>query len=235
MKSCSGCRRSLPNSQFKTALYKTCKRCLDHRKQYRMENRELVKSQDRKYKETHQEQERARSRIYYANNADKCREASRKYRAAHPEAARESQKKWREQNAEHIRATRRAWYAANIDRERRRNRASASKHKTQAKERYAKWYALNHERELSRARQWYAEHCDYAKERSRQWHLDHPDQSREISRNSARRIRAKLPDGYIRQRLVQGTAILAADVPDEMVELYRTHLKLKRSLKEKKG
>ncbi len=61
------------------------------------------------------EQQRERSRKYYAANIDKCREKSRKYYAANTDKCREKCRKYYYAHLEQRREKIREYYAANID------------------------------------------------------------------------------------------------------------------------
>ncbi|CAJ3246605.1 Uncharacterised protein [Burkholderia pseudomallei] len=51
-------------------------------------------------------------------------------------------------------------------------------------------------------------------------------------RDRERRYRELLADRYVRRLVFNHTAIRTADIPQELVELYRVHLQLNRLLKE---
>jgi ABC-type nitrate/sulfonate/bicarbonate transport system substrate-binding protein len=81
-------------------------------------------------------------------------------------------------------------------------------------------------------REWYAENAERVKANAVQWAKDNPDKRRKICRVNMERQRSKLTDAYVRRMLAQGMGLLAADIPQPLVEAQRELLKIKRYIRE---
>ena len=73
------------------------------------------------------------------------------------------------------------------------------------------------------------------------WKLNNPDianfrseKSRKSNNQYCQKSRDELHDRYIRQKLVVLTSLTARDIPQDMVELKRQHIRIMRLIKERK-
>lgn len=81
-------------------------------------------------------------------------------------------------------------------------------------------------------RQWYAAHAESLKARAVEWTKANPDKRRDVCRKNTARQRAKLSDAYVRRMLAQSMGLTASDIPQQLVEVQRELLKIKRYLRE---
>lgn len=157
----------------------------------------------------------------------KCREKrsaySRQWRAEHPE--------YREQ----CRVRARMRYAANIENARERSRKYRATHPDKCREsvRRSRVKRLEHYRELSR--RYRMEHREERLRKTRERRHAKREAYRETklkkARERYRRYRTELSDSYLRSLLCNGTDICHADIPQDLVALYREHVKVKRLLR----
>lgn len=100
------------------------------------------------------------------------------------------------------------------------------------------WYAAQavkpYQRPEIRAyyRQWYAAHAESVKARAAKWAKANPDKRRDVCRENMARRCGKLNDAYVRRMLAQSMGLKAADIPQQLVEVQRELLKIKRYLRE---
>jgi len=163
------------------------------------------------------------------------REKNRRFRLRHPERVKAD-------NARRAKA-RQEWADANRERVREQKRQSALRHPETAKryqrsEKYRLYhkarYAANSESVKQRAKKWKDENKARHLETVRRWQASHPVRTKELKQKCKRKARTTLSDSYVKQELARKTTLRHSDIPQELVELKRAHLKIHRQLKAKK-
>lgn len=86
-------------------------------------------------------------------------------------------------------------------------------------------------REYNKA--YYATHRDKYKARATKWAKENPEKRTAICTENMRRQRVKLADAYVRRMLAASMGLVAAQVPQPMVDAQRELLRLKRAINEK--
>ncbi len=104
----------------------------------------------------------------------------------------------------------RAW-----EREKHRRRRLSEEFRKRCNKRHRNSYAKNKDKHLARNKAWLKANPEKAKEKNRIAALKH--------------IR-RLPDGYILNRITRGTTINKSDIPEEIIQLKRKQIMLKREL-----
>ena len=145
--------------------------------------------------------ERARSADYRNNNREKVRLASRKWQQENPAAYLESRKGHRERNRATLAARDLARYHKDIEASRAKGRADYSRHRDQ---RIAA---------------------------SKQWRDSNPVKVRLQRKAHDQKRRAYKFDSHIRKHICQGTTLKSSDIPQELVELKRLQLQIRREIK----
>ena len=124
------------------------------------------------------------------------------------ERQRESHRKWQEKNLEKENERKRKWRTDNPERAREIDRKARRK-----------WRAKNPEKMRELAHKWRAKNLERA---------------RELDRNLQHKWSAELSDSYVSNRLTERTTLRASDIPAELIEAKRVHIKTLRLLKEQK-
>ncbi len=140
------------------------------------------------------------------------------------ERKRFSQSAWRAKNLETARAIVRAWQAKNPEKARAASRA---------------WKKQNRKKVQAGQRAWRKKNPEKFRASVKRWCAKNPEKMNAIKRRSRaragptsrRRASENLMDGFVRHSLRNHTHLCAADIPTELVELKRAHLKLLRLVK----
>jgi hypothetical protein len=80
-------------------------------------------------------------------------------------------------------------------------------------------------------REYYQANKEKHKELCRKWAVDNRERMREILRRSSAKGREACSDTYVKGRLIKGSFLTFADIPQELVEVKRLQLLIKRELK----
>ena len=84
-----------------------------------------------------------------------------------------------------------------------------------------------------RAKIWKKEHPErwntIKAKSARKWRKENPEKAREEKKKHSDRARKNLTDYYVKGSLVNGSNLSRADIPQELIELQRISLKLKRA------
>ena len=141
---------------------------------------------------------------------------SNRRRKENPEKVREAQSKYKKKNREKLKVQGAAYYKKNQERCRkaRRDRRKADIKKALKAER--KWATNNREKRLSQARR---------------RHKENPERRRA----TARKIRAKLSDGYVASHIRLATGLKTSQIPQSVIDCKREYIRLIRLLKEMKS
>lgn len=121
----------------------------------------------------------------------------------------ESVKKWTLENQEKVKESKRKWYEAN---------------KENADKNSRKWKAENQGKVKEIHRKWRAENQEKIKEKNRKWQEANPERAKERGRRYGLKIVDRLADKYL-------ATLGFKDAPEEIKELKRLHLTLKREIK----
>jgi hypothetical protein len=97
-------------------------------------------------------------------------------------------------------------------------------------------YRANRETEIAsmklRNRTMYERRRDELIAKATEWNKANPNKRNAICKDNMRRQREKLTNGYVRRMLAQSMGLLAADIPQPLVEAQRELLKIKRYIRE---
>ena len=147
---------------------------------------------------------------------EKKKEYDRKRYNANREEVISRSVKWRSENRD-------KWNASN------RKRRSENLEKWKAWAAKSRLNNIDARRESDRKRR---EKLDPQKEyqRNKDWEKNNPEKLKA----SRRRRRENLTDGYVRGLLVNRTILKNSDIPQELVNIKREHLKFQRKLNDKK-
>lgn len=160
-------------SAHKRVKEKNCEACAEFKREYQQKyfrrNKDKKKEYDRRYREKHDAELKARKKEYYDKNADYIREKSRKwhhenreqanayskaYRVKNPDRVREAIVKWHEENREYVKET----SAQRREKDRDKMRSYMREY---YRENSDKWEGLSRKRRALKASQ---PHEPYAKE-----------------------------------------------------------------------
>ncbi len=183
-------------------------------------------------------------------------EYQRAYREANRERINARTRAWREANKDHVNANRKAWYEANKDHVLASRRAWCEANRGHVNARNRAWREANIEDRLIAEKGTRDKNREKYNEKQRtdpraiQARLDY--RTRNKARIAAREKRYKianlqeqrrkdklkrdaLEDGYIRGLLAGPTSLVAAEIPQELVDAKKAQLKLHRKVKKAKG
>lgn len=105
------------------------------------------------------------------------------------------------------------------------------------REKHRAWYAKQETKPYERPelkaywQKWYAENSDKVKARAADWAKKNTAKRHAICLENMRRQRAKLSDAYVRRMLAASVGLKSGDVPQQLVEVQRELLRLKRELR----
>lgn len=255
MRKCRSCNRQLEESAFKPlasapdGLSKTCIECLarerERGKAYAKAHPEIERARRQRNRAKNLEHELAYARRRYAE--ERARVKAKPYRCAAHHAGHEPPVGFktcplcgwdlplsefendRYKRCRVCRAKNAAIVRDRYDREGRRRHYLANREEKLALNR--QWRIEHPERVRLLSKKWRKEHPEYRREVKRRYYGAHPEKKREAVKRSHRRTRANLSDGYVRSVLTEGSALRAADIPNELVELKRCQLKIHRLLR----
>lgn len=99
-----------------------------------------------------------------------------------------------------------------------------------------KRYRETHLEKLNkRSREWTKNNPEAKARVNRKWIENNPEQYRAYKRKQQQRARDKLSDSYVRGMLSLRTSLVPSDIPQELVDAKREHIKLHRKVKEAKA
>ena len=99
------------------------------------------------------------------------------------------------------------------------------------------WYAKQEVKPCQRDdmkaywKNWYAENSASVKRRATEWSKSNPVKRGAIVTENMRRQRVKLCNAYVRRMLAQSMGLKSGDIPQQLVDVQRELLKLKRELR----
>lgn len=196
-----------------------CKACAKIRKgKHRTDNLEHYIAREKAYYQEHVDHCRIINKTYYEKNKSKILIQCKRYYEAHKEYLKLKAKEWYEANKERLRAKNITKYKANRKEILRKQREQRKRHPEQFQQWYKNYYAKHKKIILARRRKY------RQTERGRMQH-----------NRSGKKDRDELADHYVRWQLYchkRGRTILSKeDIPQELIELKREHIKLGRALK----
>lgn len=195
--------------------------CLSSDEVRKAKNRE----KQRRYAEKHPERVKAYNKKSKAKRKDKDNARRKQRRMENLEKARAAVKAYNEANREKVLERRRKWAAANRERLIEKKRELRKKKADKIREQKRLRYARSNGEELRKIKQWRAANPE--KMRSYEQNPERMSKRRQRSKNQV----AEATDGYIKDLLKEGTGLKRSDLPQELVELKRKQLKIKRQLK----
>lgn len=92
--------------------------------------------------------------------------------------------------------------------------------------RQRKWNAANPDKLRNRIERWKKAHPEQAKAIQDNWWKSNP----EASKGYQKKYRENLDDSYVRKVIAAHSTLTAADIPQDLVDLMRAHIKLSRTL-----
>lgn len=102
---------------------------------------------------------------------------------------------------------------------------------------HREWYLANRESQIVKMREQskaaYQRNPERWKRNAVQWAKENPEKRNAICKENMRRQRAKLADAYVRRMLAASMGLVAAQVPQPLVDVQRELLRLKRTINEK--
>lgn len=117
-------------------------------------------------------------------------------------------RRWKEGNQEKLKEYNKEYYKKNLEK---------------VKKKFRSWYANNKERFVEIRKVWNLANVERTRSNSRKWARDNPEK---VMINN-RRSMVEISDSYVRNRL----GLKKVDVPQEIIELKRQHIILKREIK----
>lgn len=102
------------------------------------------------------------------------------------------------------------------------------KHQAEVSVRHALWYVDNAPADKERSASWKATHPDQKRAYDKAYAQKHRDRRLRSAKKNSRRYVNNMSDNYLRQLLVEGTAMRHADIPADVVALKREQLTLRR-------
>lgn len=121
--------------------------------------------------------------------------------------------------------------------ERERQRAWYAKQKIKPHQRpemkqyFQRWYA-NEGKSIKQ--RWRDSNSEVIKKRAKEWAKANPVKRRSISKENMLRQREKLSNAYVRRMLAESLGLKSGDIPQQLVDVQRELLKLKRELRNEK-
>ena len=151
----------------------------------------------------------------------------------------ERARQWKADNKERHRACKRKWARENREKVRQQDLRYAAKHPGAVSERNRNYYKKNAAKIKDAAKKWATENKSRMNARTKKWRLKNPEKvkayqqsiPKEKLRARGNERTARAADGYVKRLLVHGTNLETSDIPQELVELKRKHLKIHRQLK----
>ena len=119
----------------------------------------------------------------------------------------ERKRKWRNDNQEKLKEYNKEYYKKNSEK---------------VKKKFQSWYVDNKERYVEKCKVWALANVERIRSNSRKWTRDNPEK---VMINN-RRSMVEISDSYVRNKL----GLKKVDVPQEVIELKRQHIILKREL-----
>lgn len=172
----------------------------------------------RKYDEAYRAKQRVHAKSWYWRNRETAVEKQRERRRAKgikprqwrtPGEDREWRKQWRERNKDKCKEYRRKWNSLNKD-------------KVNAQQR--SWRERNKEAARLRDKKYRKKYCEKLRIAHRKYLASNPGYNAAYHRKQIE----NLADWYVRARMSRGTNVPPKLWPDELVELQKTNIKLKR-------
>lgn len=143
-------------------------------------------------------------------------------------------KKWRHENKEKVRECRRKWRKNNKEKMLEYGRRKRKKEGKDKRRLINKLYReKNIEKILERERLYYKNNKEKRLEYGRKWRKNNKEKYAIICKKSTKRNVENLSDQYIKRKITQFTHLKSSDIPKELIELKRAHMKFKRAIKEK--
>ena len=166
------------------------------------------------------EEIRARQKEYYQKNREKILAQQRKWQAAHPEYMKEQVKRWQQNNKERLKEQKKKYAEAN------REKISQASKESQRK-------AFEKDPDKIRAKR---------RARRKAYKAKDPQRYNEMARKWNEKTKnvpaLELRDCYIRQLLCKHAVVKrlsAKDIPQELVEVKRLEIQIRRLLDEKRN
>jgi hypothetical protein len=127
-----------------------------------------------------------------------------------------------------ISATGKAYRLANPEKVREKNREWRKANHDKARHAVKEWREANRERNSAGKRRWRESNPDKVMKSKRAYFSSNHERIRHLSNSRTN----DLADSYVRSLLTERSSLTAKDIPQDLVELKRAHLKLHRTLKD---
>ena len=171
---------------------------------------------------------------YRLKNADKIRAKQKEYAETHKEELAEKRKTKRQLNLEVVRQKEREWYTQNKDAINERKRRTRAENTELYRQTNREWYAKNRDRIRGVSNAYRRSRAEFFAAIVRESRKKNPELWK---RKDAERIE-KITDGYVKNIIATTFGLSAAErklIPEEMINIKRLNIKLKRELKNKKN
>lgn len=138
-------------------------------------------------------------------------------------------REWQIRNKERLKVKLRKYYLLHRDEIIARSKRYREEHIDEVAAKRKLYHIKNREKIIQRVKEWVKKNPIKSKQsgkrRRLRYILRHPDKIKEMNARPA----ANLTDTYCRRQILQGSSI-KFDVPQQLIELKRSHIKLKRLL-----
>ena len=122
------------------------------------------------------------------------------------------------------------WKAANKESILKREREWRGENRERVREYKRKDYKNRREAHRAAGEKYYKKNRDKILKRTSQWQKDNREARNEYARACAKKGSLQMTDRYVRSMLTVGSILGMGDIPQELVDLKREHLKLRRTL-----
>lgn len=196
--------------------------------------KECANAHNRHYKSSPEQKEKDKQRWkeYKAKKKEKIAAKANEYRQKHKEELAAKRKAKREQELEAIRLKERLWYAENKNAVNERKRRARAENAELYRQTNREWYAKNRDRVRSVSNAYRRSRSEFFAAIVRECRKKNPELWK---RKDAERIE-KITDGYVKNLIATNFGLSAQErklIPEDMINIKRLNIKLKRELKNK--
>jgi len=159
-----------------------------------------------------------------------CKKCVKQYYQVNKEKTLEQKKQYRQANKEKIKERKKKYYQVNKEKTLEHNKQYRQANKEKIKERKKKYYQANKEKTLEHSKQYRQANKEKIEQYNKQYRQANKEKLKEKSKDN----RNKLVDPYIKTIISKQTngMLKAKDIPQELIELKRNNIILKRKIKD---
>lgn len=162
-----------------------------------------------------------------------CKECRRKYRQIpeNKEYIAAHNKEYREKNKDKIRAKKKKYWEANREKLCLHKRRYWHLNRDVINAKNRERHRLNPEKYRAQVSQWQKENREWCNSYGKKWRKENHDKVIANSRKQEKLRSKELRNSYVRKLLRLNTNLVPSDIPQELIEFKRAHIKLGRLLK----